>query len=240
MFYDSHSPIIYHRGNPSLNSQGQWTPACSPGPAPASMKPYMNNPNIFTEKGKFPTITVVEMSRMDGLPDNCCEQGPRPPTPEPDADLPDNTIRYDLPEDNVTVIVIQGFCDPSACTTQAGPAGPQGEKGDWGEAGATGPQGEKGEKGDPGNMEDFDIILELTFLDSNSTEPSSFTKTRESNIFKLLLKLKMDSELARKIYEILGGDEWFQAGTTPSLQINPQAEIETYEAAAKNIQSVIV
>lgn len=273
-------------------------------------------------------ITGVQ-SPVTAANDNCCPVPTRPPTPEPDPDPdPNNKINIDLPEDNVTVIVIQGFCDPSACTTKAGPAGETGEKGDKGDrgdvgpagadgatgatgaqgetgpagpvgaqgdkgdkgdkgdpgeagangapgakgdkgdkgdrgdvgpagadgatgaAGATGAKGDKGDKGDQGEqgiqgepgegLEDFDIIPELVLLGENDPTEQGFTRTRIFNIFRLTLKLKMDNELVRRIYQILGGDEWFQNSDTPSLQFPPRVEIENYEDEAKTGASVVV
>lgn len=104
---------------------------------------------------------------------------------------------------------------PQGGTGPAGPAGPQGESGPAGPEGPAGPQGETGPagpEGPPGEFpEDFAITTELTWLTEDSSDEPSFISVRPSgsNTFNLKLKLKMDSELVRKIYEILGGDQWY-------------------------------
>lgn len=152
----NHDPIIYHKGNPTRRPDGSWFPACTPGYAPASATAYLGSVRIRTRPNDYPTISYAEITRMDGLPDDCCPQPPRPPTPEPDDDLPDNVVEYDLPDDDMTVIIVPGYCDPSACTTQVGEKGDKGDKGDPGEKGADGAvgarglPGEKGDRGDDG------------------------------------------------------------------------------------------
>lgn len=147
---------------------------------------------------------ILQLQRRDGQPDNCCPSPEPPPTPEPDPFTPDNRIRIIPPgEDDVAIILIQGFCDPSACTTQVGPTGP------------IGPIGPKGDKGDPGEPQNITTNLEI--LDRDSTENSSFTVDRSGDTWALNLKLKMDTKTANRIYNILGGDSWnFDANDNPT------------------------
>lgn len=113
---------------------------------------YIESVNSTQPDIRDVVVTIVNMYNSQGqivsaTLDNCCVQQ-RPPNPSPDPIEPDNRIVfYDSPEDNLAIIFIPGYCDPSACTTQEGPVGPVGPNGPPGMAG---PQGEQGPPGPPG------------------------------------------------------------------------------------------
>lgn len=265
--------------------------------------------------------------------DNCCPPaGERPPTPQPDPINPDNSIIVDVPEDDVTIIVVSGPQGPQGPQGEPGPRGPKGDLGDRGPQGEqgprgftglegaagpqgppgpkgapgeqgprgfTGPQGEagpqgppgpigaageqgppgpKGDKGDPGDpsrinasltflapesedesefsatktgdtwdlelklkqtpsLQLMQIATALQILDEDSTEDSSFAAYPLDEAFsawKLELKLKMDTKYGKAIYEILGGQWWFQgldpADRNPGRVIYPSQMFENLSA----------
>ena len=98
-----------------------------------------------------------------------------------------------------------------------GAPGAVGAPGAPGSPGAKGDKGDKGAKGDPST-----ILAELVILPSDSTENSSFTVLNvDPSTVKLVLKIKMsDSNLVKRIYEILGGDTWtFDSNDQPTVDI---------------------
>ena len=65
--------------------------------------------DMFTNSIPSCTYTVDSIYRVDGLADNCCVPGPKPPTPNVDPfNVPDNIVFIPpTPEDDLAIILVQ-------------------------------------------------------------------------------------------------------------------------------------